>query len=261
QPGYIFNSESDEITLKVEEFDEIVLKEVEKEAKSALINIEGGKNFYLVEKPSLLPRGFSQRLLDEEEAAEINSSLINKKKQAKIIQKILKKDKEFAEKKHDFGCDTLGSLQKPNNAIQGTLNEWTFRNLNINSFDSYIKSARTELEFKQPHGKRTKAAKKLQGEVRNLFKEGNDDIRKKAYELVNYCDNLADNCLDEEKIELVLAKAIGGRFNDLLIPQFYLSGEKLKNAQANAKHGQHGSVRVRVKKRLLEPQGNQLFVK
>ncbi|CAJ0651947.1 5125_t:CDS:1, partial [Entrophospora sp. SA101] len=75
--------------------------------------VEGGKNFYLVEKPSLLPRGFSQRLLDEEEAAEINSSLINKKKQAKIIQKILKKDKEFAEKKHDF-VDRLLNPQNEN---------------------------------------------------------------------------------------------------------------------------------------------------
>ncbi|CAJ0844617.1 4039_t:CDS:2 [Entrophospora sp. SA101] len=112
------------------------------------------------------------------------------------------------------------------------------------------------------HGKRTKAAKKLQGEVRNLFKEGNDDIRKKAYELVNYCDNLADNYIQlKSDLGGATFEAIGGRFNDLLIPQFYLSGEKLKNAQANAKHGQHGSVRVRVKKRLLEPQGNQLFVK
>ncbi|CAJ0762455.1 18089_t:CDS:2, partial [Entrophospora sp. SA101] len=99
QPGYIFNSESDEITLKVEEFDEIVLKEVEKEAKSALINSEDGKKFNL-KNPSLLLRDFPQRSLDEEEAAEINSLLINKINQKKIIQEIRKKDKVLAEKKH-----------------------------------------------------------------------------------------------------------------------------------------------------------------
>jgi len=50
------------------------------------------------------------------------------------------------------------------------------------------------------------SVKRLQKKIRKLFKEGNDDIRKKAYELVNYCDNLADNCLAEEKIKLVLAE-------------------------------------------------------
>jgi len=47
-------------------------------------------------------------------------------------------------------CDMLTSLQEPNNVSRGTLNEWAFRELKFDKgFNSYIESARTELEFKQ----------------------------------------------------------------------------------------------------------------
>ncbi|CAJ0761488.1 14427_t:CDS:2, partial [Entrophospora sp. SA101] len=163
-----------------------------------------------------------------------------------------------------------------------------------------------------------KEVKKLQEKVRKLFKKGDDDIRKKAYELVNYCDNLADNCLDKEKIKLVLAEipeianrykkyeeeeekndssdseelieetkepedlvmldflvediklrfsygldgqqfeGIKGRFSTLRIPQTRFSNAQLEANQADR---QRKEIIVHVKKSLLEPRGNTLFVK
>ncbi|CAJ0651978.1 752_t:CDS:2, partial [Entrophospora sp. SA101] len=156
-----------------------------------------------------------------------------------------------------------------------------------------------------------KEVKKLQEKVRKLHKKGDDDIRKKAYELVNYCDNLADNCLDKEKIKLVLAEipeianrykkyeeeeekndssdseelieetkepedlvmldflvegynsirdndGIKGRFSTLRIPQTRFSNAQLEANQADR---QRKEIIVHVKKSLLEPRGNTLFVK